>query len=95
MLIILGSPPTDFFTGALWVCQCLLQHLCFGSHLVLLMRYAVRALRSSIEDLVLMRTKLLKGYSFNTKGLIFPNLIILLLNPAPDCIAEGTREKAV
>ena len=35
--------------------------------------FLVRAKGSSIEDLVLMRTKLLKWSSFYTKGLISPN----------------------
>ena len=57
----------------------------------------VVAKRSLIEDLVLMRTKLLKWSSFYTNVLIFP--IIMYHNALrlyhSYYIAEGTREAAV
>ena len=43
-------PPTEYFTGVPWACQCLLQHLRFGSFLVLLMGNGHVVLKNHLLD---------------------------------------------
>ena len=67
-----GYPEGKFALGGLTLCQ-VEKTVEVGIFFSLTcLTFTVVAKRSSIEDLVLMRTKLLKWSSFYTKVLIFP-----------------------